>query len=270
MASHQLDLPLVFQNTSPPPALLAQGAEALVYKTHFLSPSQPCVLKYRPPKRWRHPVLDARLTRHRILAEARILVRCRREEVLVPAVLALDWEGHKGDDGDGEGGWMVVEWIKGPTIRAALNAWTRHAESELRDTPGSKESPVILELMQRIGRAIGKLHAIGVIHGDLTTSNLMLSQPGTVMDPQKPQLQPDLGGDVVLIDFGLAAGSSQEEDRAVDLYVLERAYASTHPTIEEYFQEVIRAYGESYKGAKQVLKKLEDVRQRGRKKSMIG
>lgn len=77
-------------------------------------------------------------------------------------------------------------------------------------------------------------------------------------------------GEVVLIDFGLAAQSIQDEDKAVDLYVLERAFGSTHPEAEDEFKEVLRAYGESYKGAKVVLKRLEEVRMRGRKRSMIG
>ncbi|KAL8800781.1 MAG: hypothetical protein Q9200_007144 [Gallowayella weberi] len=79
-----------------------------------------------------------------------------------------------------------------------------------------------------------------------------------------------LEGEIVLIDFGLATQSTQDEDKAVDLYVLERAFGSTHPELEEGFQEVLMAYGESYKGAKVVLKRLEEVRMRGRKKSMLG
>ena len=269
MATQKPDLPLLFKHTVPDPVLLAQGAEALVYKTCFLSPKRPCVLKYRPPKIWRHPMLDARLSRHRILAEARILVKCRRSGVPVPAVLALDWEGRKHDSGASEGGWMMVDWINGGTIRAALNAWTQNVQDKAQDDSNSEWKLAILDLMQRIGQAIGKLHAAGVIHGDLTTSNLMLRrEAGEDKDTENPE--PSLKGELVLIDFGLAAGSVQEEDRAVDLYVLERAYGSTHPTIEDDFQEVLRVYGESYKGAKQVLKKLEDVRQRGRKKSMLG
>ena len=81
---------------------------------------------------------------------------------------------------------------------------------------------------------------------------------------------PSLDGEVVLIDFGLAAQSLQDEDKAVDLYVLEKAFGSTHPTAEDLFQEVLNAYRTSYKGAQVVLKRLEDVRMRGRKRSMLG
>src|SRR6266516_1412264 len=83
---------LNYLSSGPPPILITQVAEALLYRTTHLLPSRPCALKYRPPRLYRHPTLDARLTRHRILAEARVLVRCRREGVPVPAVYALDTE----------------------------------------------------------------------------------------------------------------------------------------------------------------------------------
>jgi TP53 regulating kinase-like protein len=79
-----------------------------------------------------------------------------------------------------------------------------------------------------------------------------------------------LEGDVVLIDFGLATQSQSDEDRAVDLYVLERAFASTHPRAERLFATVLDAYKDTFKKAPSVLVKLEDVRMRGRKRSMLG
>ncbi|KAK4220405.1 hypothetical protein QBC38DRAFT_378953, partial [Podospora fimiseda] len=98
------------------------------------------------------------------------------------------------------------------------------------------------------------LHKIGIIHGDLTTSNMMLN-------PQS---------EVILIDFGLATQSQSDENRAVDLYVLERAFMSTHPRAEKGFRLVLDAYSSSFKKGKSVLVKLEDVRMKGRNKSMIG
>jgi TP53 regulating kinase-like protein len=56
----------------------------------------------------------------------------------------------------------------------------------------------------------------------------------------------------------------------VDLYVLERAFGSTHPRAECVFGELLEAYGKSFKQGPSVLKKLEDVRMRGRKRSMLG
>ena len=139
-------------------------------------------------------------------------------------------------------------------------------------------------LMEPVGRAVGRMHEGGVVHGDLTTSNLMVrsasslgeqeQEKGKALDNenQAPTSSPEesLRGEIVIIDFGLAVQTVQDEDRAVDLYVLERAFGSTHPQAEGLFKEVLRVYGESFKGAKTVLRRLDDVRLRGRKKSMIG
>src|SRR5579862_7624023 len=78
---------------------------------------------------------------------------------------------------------------------------------------------VVAEVMRSVGKSVGELHASGVVHGDLTTSNLILRETHGRME-------------VVLIDFGLGSVSVSEEDMAVDLYVLERAFASTHPKSE--------------------------------------
>ncbi|MCJ1268844.1 serine/threonine-protein kinase bud32 [Lobaria immixta] len=257
-ASSPISLPDPFTSTIPPPRLLTQGAEALIYRTTFLQPSLPCALKYRPPKPYRHPVLDARLTRHRILSEARVLVKCRREGVAVPGVLALEWEAAGG------GGWMLMEWIEGRTVKEVL--------LELRGRREEEQGTGVRVLMEKIGRAIGRLHEVGIVHGDLTTSNLMLRPVGKkAMGSEAANSAADDGeAEIVLIDFGLAVQSLQEEDKGVDLYVLERAFGSTHPEAEEDFKEVLKAYGESYEGAKMVLKRLEEVRMRGRKRSMLG
>jgi TP53 regulating kinase and related kinases len=237
---HQLPLPF---NTSSAESLelITQGAEALLYRTTFLTPDTEAALKVRPKKTWRHATLDKRLTRQRILAEARVLVKCRREGVPVPAVLSVDWES----------GWMACEWIPGRTVKEAIRK---------RD---SDDEQALKGLLGRVGEVVGKLHSVGVVHGDLTTSNMMLR-------PSLEEEEKGLEGEIVLIDFGLATQAVQEEERAVDLYVLERAFGSTHPKEEGMFGTVLEAYGGSYKGAKAALKRLEDVRMRGRKKSMIG
>ncbi|KFY35900.1 hypothetical protein V494_05484 [Pseudogymnoascus sp. VKM F-4513 (FW-928)] len=246
--------------SSTPPHLITQGAEALLYKSTYLLPTLPCALKHRPAKPYRHPILDARLTKHRILSEARVLAKCRRDGVPVPAVYALDAEL--------KGGWIAMEWVDGEVVRVALNRWLKRRKAEGKKLDDKEGQEKVLRLMSMVGTAVGTMHSIGVVHGDLTTSNLML-RPTTNGEPNG-SVEDDLEGEIVLIDFGLASQTTQDEDRAVDLYVLERAFGSTHPGTEELFGEVLRAYGESFKGAKGTLKKLEDVRMRGRKRSMLG
>lgn len=212
----------------------------------------------------------------------------------VPRVLGLDWEA----------GWLVTEWIRGPMVKSAIFGFTgrgrQGAGGEGGVAEGEREGieKGVRELLGRIGTVVGRLHAAGVVHGDLTTSNLMLRRDGgsggeegkgdAGVGTEEGEGQGhssdggDLEGEVVLIDFGLALQSAADEDRAVDLYVLERAFGSTHPREEHLFPEVITAYqrtmnelGGSVKGAKLgagdvVVRRLEDVRMRGRKKSMIG
>ncbi|KAG9312637.1 TP53-regulating kinase [Chiua virens] len=111
-------------------------------------------------------------------------------------------------------------------------------------------------LLEKIGVEIAKLHLIDIIHGDLTTSNMMIRASNN---------------DLILIDFGLAYHSTLIEDKAVDLYVLERAFASTHPDSEPLFASVLDAYANcTGKDWDQIKKRLDDVRLRGRKRSMVG
>ncbi|PLN84730.1 protein kinase-like protein [Aspergillus taichungensis] len=267
-------LPTPFNNTHPAPTLLTQGAEARLYKTTHLTPTTPAALKVRPSKPYRHPILDRRLTRQRILQEARCLAKLVREGVPVPALLALDWEGqgagnaHGGESGIG-GAWLLMEWIDGLVVRVVLERWERLVRAEGRISGVEEER--VRDFMRRIGNSVGALHRAGVVHGDLTTSNLILrpASPGTA-EAEEEDGRVDMDGEVVLIDFGLAAQSAQDEDRAVDLYVLERAFGSTHPHTEQFFEEVLKGYRESFKAAATALKRLEDVRMRGRKRSMIG
>ncbi|ESZ91099.1 hypothetical protein SBOR_8499 [Sclerotinia borealis F-4128] len=264
-----LHLPHLFTYpSSTSPTLITQGAEALLYKSTYLVPSFPCALKWRPSKPYRHPILDARLTKARILAEARVLVKCRRESVVVPAVYAVD-EGR---------GCLMMEWIEGEVVRIRLNEWLGRRKEREREmgvggnalVTGEEEGcEGAVELMRMIGQAVGRMHGVGVVHGDLTTSNLML-RPIQLNGEKGMENGRELEGEIVIIDFGLASQSTADEDRAVDLYVLERAFGSTHPRAEGLFKEVLDAYGTSYKGAQVVLKKLEEVRMRGRKKSMLG
>jgi TP53 regulating kinase and related kinases len=271
-------LPPPFSHTTPPPVLLAQGAEARLYKTTFLTPDTPAALKIRSTKAYRHEILDRRLTRQRVLHEARCLTKLVREGVSVPAVLALDWEPPvPANQQRSVGAWLLMEWIEGSSVKAILAGWETWMKKSIKEHSNdnklnrTEEEAKVKDLMRRIGRAVGIMHKAGVVHGDLTTSNLILRPPqSTPSEIPDGTESPSMEGDVVLIDFGLAMASAQEEDRGVDLYVLERAIGSTHPMTESFFSHVLDGYSDSFKGAKAVLRRLEDVRMRGRKRSMVG
>lgn len=79
----------------------------------------------------------------------------------------------------------------------------------------------LIRVAKSVGVAVGKLHDAEIVHGDLTTSNLMVKE-----------VNGELSADIALIDFGLGMMKPTLEDKAVDLYVLERAFVSTHPGSE--------------------------------------
>lgn len=126
-----------------------------------------------------------------------------------------------------------------------------------KDNPESAVK-LLTPLFEKIGRLLGKMHAGKVIHGDLTTSNMLLRG-----EPEKL--------DIVFIDFGLSFSEGLPEDKGVDLYVFERALLSTHPNTDKLFDSVLRTYqDENPSEAGEVIQKLDEVRMRGRKRTMVG
>ena len=127
----------------------------------------------------------------------------------------------------------------------------------------SHPSPTLVPLeplAARVGRVLARMHDEDVVHGDLTTSNMLLRRSGD----GEAELS------LVLIDFGLSYISALPEDKGVDLYVLEKAFLSTHPNTEPLFQKLLESYAASSKKSSAVIKKLDEVRLRGRKRSMVG
>ncbi|KAH9954092.1 kinase-like domain-containing protein [Russula dissimulans] len=239
--------------------LISQGAEAAIYRAS-LHPGGPLVLlKHRFSKRYRHATLDGSLTRARIAGEARALLRCLRCGVSVPGIRFVD----------AANGVLGVEWVDGRSVRSLLGSGD---EGEVVDAGedeaiGDKDALAEYEvskdtLMVMVGTQIAQMHLGDIIHGDLTTSNMMLRHPSSLGDSLQQ---------LVLIDFGLAYTSSLAEDKAVDLYVLERAFVSTHPESGPLFGRVLDAYEKKMgKGWTAIGARLEQVRLRGRKRSMLG
>ncbi|KAJ7724977.1 kinase-like domain-containing protein [Mycena maculata] len=242
--------------------LISQGAEAKVYKAHLTAdPSDaPILLKHRFRKGYRHPTLDGSITRTRVAGEARALLKCLRSGVNVPGVRMVD----------ASEGILGIEWIDGQSVRKLLPGGAGEDDEEQEEDDQIdllQEYDISVEiLMQLIGQEIAKMHLADVIHGDLTTSNMMLRHPSTFKS-----CHATLRTELVLIDFGLSYHSSLVEDKAVDLYVLERAFTSTHPDAEPLFASAMQAYEQRMgKEWAAIGRRLDDVRLRGRKRSMVG
>ncbi len=178
-----------------------------------------------------------KLRKERTVREARILHRAKEFGVNCPYVYEVDLRDMK----------LVMEYIEGGQRLKEL----------LESVPMEKR----LELCREVGRQIGKLHKAGIVHGDLTTSNMIFRN-----------------GKVYLIDFGLADFDSTLEARGgVDLHLLRRAMESTHYTWFERggFEAVLEGYAEvlGEEARKEVEEKMREIESRGgryRERSWFG
>lgn len=215
---------------------IAQGAEGVVYRIDFLG--RRAIRKIRFPKTYRHPDLDRRLTSRRLAQEARALLRLRKEGLLVPSVYFVDCNRNT----------IIMEDMGGATLRDFLSS---SQDAESRE-----------QIMKEAGKAVAKMHGAELAHGDLTTSNIIIrSNMHGVISAEI---------EVCLIDFGLSSSNATDEDMAVDLYVFERAVLSTQPQDAD---ALILSFLSSYAttlSRPNVLRRLEDVRLRGRKRDMTG
>lgn len=217
-------------------SLYKQGAEAKLYTGSFLG--QQVIVKERFSKKYRHPDLDVKLTNDRHKAEARALVKCKQIGVLVPTLYLCDNQTHI----------LVMQHMTdGVTARDFINQGLKEGDSL-----------GLSRIAKLIGSTVAVLHRHHLIHGDITTSNLLVLGSGE-------------DSRLAVIDFGLSFQEGVAEDKGVDLYVLERAFLSTHPNTELLFAEVMQAYTiETGNSSGDVIKKFEEIRMRGRKRTMVG
>jgi N6-L-threonylcarbamoyladenine synthase/protein kinase Bud32 len=172
--------------------------------------------KRRIRKRYRVPALDMRLITERTRAEARLINAARKGGVPTPIMSDITADT------------IVMEQIQGTLLTHDLN------EIHVREA----------------GRMIGKLHTAGIIHGDLTTSNLILRERD---------------GKCVLIDFGLAQVTSEIEPRGVDIHVLFQTLKSTAPDHAEALKAAFKeGYSKTFESAREVIAREYEIELRGR------
>lgn len=221
--------------------LVKQGAEAKLYTGIYLGKS--AIIKERFPKKYRHEHLDTYLTKERIKAETRAIVRCKSCGIRTPALYLVDFDRRL----------IVMEYFQ-------------HSITAKDFIENNKSTEQLDKLSLCLGKILGTIHQNNIIHGDLTSSNILLVNKNDI-DVFNDMI--DLN--VVLIDFGLAHLESSSEDKGVDLYVLERALLTTHSVAESMFIKILDGYKQGYKkGSKEVIDKLDEVRLRGRKRTMVG
>ncbi len=204
--------------------LLKKGAEAYLLLGEWYG--RKVIVKKRVAKRYRVKKLCEEIRRSRTLREASLLHDAKLCGVPTPVVYLVDPKRYM----------IVMEYVEGVLLKELLDGLSPQERSE------------ICTLM---GEHIGKLHRAGIIHGDLTTSNMILARDDRVF----------------FIDFGLGEYSSDLEDRGVDLHLMERALQSTHfRYARECFESVLEGYASMLgsESAREVLAKVREIERRGR------
>lgn len=196
------------------------GAEAVISYGDYLG--RPAVIKTRPKKGYRHPELDRNLRSHRTRNEAKVMRDARTCGVRTPVIYDVDH--HEGT--------IVMERMFGRKVRDIID----------------NEPDSVHDVCVSIGEAVAKLHNGRISHGDLTTSNMILTD----------------SGELCIIDFSLGSVRCEIEEMGVDLRLLERAFSSAHSRSETAFGTILESYGRNMERSKEVLKRVEIIKNRAR------
>ncbi len=204
--------------------LIKKGAEANLYLEEWHN--RKVIMKRRLPKKYRIQELDKEIRSQRTVHEPHVIHKAKEAGVPTPTIFMVDVAESN----------IIMEFVDGKQIKQVLN-----------DLPQRER----LRLSHHVGRLIGCLHKNGIIHGDLTTSNMIFT--------------PD--GKVVFVDFGLSERSAELENMGVDLHLMKRAFQSTHyKHAKECFEAVMDGYAEivGEEKAKSVSEKIREIERRGR------
>lgn len=203
--------------------LLRKGAEACLYRDSYLGFE--VIRKQRDPKPYRPPELDKEIRVGRTLLEGRLLSDAKKSGVPTPAVFQVDIPAAT----------LVMEYIEGTILRDSL---------ELTSERG------ILASFRRLGQYVALLHNGELVHGDLTTSNVIV----------------DGDNQLHIIDFGLGEYSPELEARGVDLHLLLRTLESSHSELTDAcWRPFLEGYRHYFSGDfESVVIKVREIRRRGR------
>jgi TP53 regulating kinase and related kinases len=204
--------------------LLKKGAEASLYLANW--DGRHVVIKTRLPKLYRPPQLDQTIRHYRTVHEPQLMHNAKRAGVPTPTIYLVDVENAT----------ITMEYVKGKQVKQLLDGLP---EAE-RQT-----------LCVQIGELVAQLHMHGLVHGDLTTSNMILAGDGRIF----------------LVDFGLGDRSEELEAQGVDLHLLRRALQSTHfQHAEACFSAVLSGYANvaGKTRTQEVAAKVREIEKRGR------
>ena len=200
-----------------------RGAESKLYRKDWFE--MPAIYKNRIPKNYRIKELDFYFRKKRTSYEAKLLVKAREAGVRVPIIYEIDLENTT----------IIMEFIDGEILKTLLPKLNMQQRKII---------------CNKIGENVGLLHKNRIVHGDLTTSNIIKVK-------NKDQL--------AFIDFGLGFISDRLEDFGIDIYLLERAFRSTHADFfPEAWEEILNGYMKTSPYKDKIKGKIAEIVARGR------
>ena len=207
--------------------IIRKGAEANLYYGYWFG--KEVIFKHRLPKKYRIDELDKSIRTARTLNEARALIKVKNYGVNVPQVFEIDTTNST----------IIMKYIEGKKLKNVLAGLDDKKKKEYFET---------------IGSYIAILHKNGHIHGDITTSNLIITELENIF----------------LIDFGLHEYSDSIEDKSVDLHLLKRVLISSHgKDFELCFNAFLEGYQNEYINdasdeCRAIIKNISVIETRGR------
>jgi Kae1-associated kinase Bud32 len=216
----------------PPGEVLRKGAEAVLVKGEWLGGE--ALYKVRMRKQYRIPEIDDRIRAERTVNEARIIAALLEAGIPVPGLLDVHLKDAT----------IVMEFIHGARLKDIV--------APLRGK--------LAGIFTRIGAGVARMHDLDVIHGDLTTSNIIYE---SALDSDEIAFR--------FIDFGLARHTASVEDKSVDIHLFKRVITSTHAGDYEFmfppFLEGYKAHLDQQGRSadfKKIVRRLEQIETRGR------
>ncbi|WP_295722452.1 bifunctional N(6)-L-threonylcarbamoyladenine synthase/serine/threonine protein kinase [uncultured Methanobrevibacter sp.] len=227
----EVDVPWVKDSQTKiklPPNLIAKGAESDIIKSKWFSGfknyESPAIIKRRLPKTYRISEIDSKIRKSRTKREAKILSDVKKSGIITPIIYDVDLDKKE----------ILMEYIEGLTVK------------DLIDDVDYKRRK---EISYQIGDYLSKIHSMDIIHGDLTSSNILI----------------DNDGKLVFIDFGLSYYSNLIEDKADDLLVLKKSIKSVdYNKSAEIFNWILDSYSLNTKNSSEIFDKIEEIESRGR------
>jgi TP53 regulating kinase-like protein len=207
--------------------LIYKGAEASLFYGHWFG--KKVIFKHRVPKEYRLEELDKKIRIGRTLNEGKALIKVKNYGLNVPQVYEIDVQDST----------LIMKYIEGEKLKNVLDVLSENQ---------------IDKYFKKIGRDIAILHKNGHIHGDITTSNLIITSEE----------------DIFLIDFGLHEYSDTIEDKSVDLHLFKRVLISSHGMNFEFcFNAFLNGYRFEYEQVNkhecnQIIKNINAIESRGR------